>query len=240
MTGNAGALINWGVSAFDRSAYDFSNDDYDPSMIQLENVYKSYDQQPVLEIISLKLERNIYWLQGTNGSGKTTFLSMLAGLIPFKGDILIDGVNLHKNPLEYRRLVSFAEAEPLYPGFVTGSELVRFYKDIRNAATAQTDMLVNFFRMHRFLSLPLGTYSSGMVKKLSLLLAFIGKPSLILLDEPLATLDEDSFHIMPDLISAYHKEFKTCFIFSSHQPFKSYNQEINKILIVDQSLQIVS
>jgi ABC-2 type transport system ATP-binding protein len=211
-----------------------------PAMLQFANVYKTYDHQPVLEISSLKLERNIYWLQGINGSGKTTFLSMLAGLIPFKGDILLDGINLREKPLSYRRLVNFAEAEPLYPDFITGIELVSFYQEIRKATSVQTDLLVNLFKMHRFLSMPVGTYSSGMIKKLSLLLAFIGKPSLILLDEPLATLDEGSVHILPDLIRAYNKEFKTCFIFSSHQPFKSYSLVINKLLINEQSLQFIA
>jgi ABC-2 type transport system ATP-binding protein len=209
-------------------------------MLQFENVYKTYDQQPVLEISNLKMERSIYWLQGINGSGKTTFLSLLAGLIPFKGDIQLDGINLRKNPLSYRRLVNFAEAEPLYPDFVTGIELLRFYKNVRKAASIQTDHLVNLFKMHRFLSRPIGTYSSGMIKKLSLLLAFIGKPSLILLDEPLATLDESSILILPELINAYHKEFKTCFIFSSHQVFKSHSFPINKILIADQSLHFIT
>src|ERR1700688_3993989 len=156
-----------------------------PAMLQFANVYKTYDQQPVLEISCLTLERNIYWLQGINGSGKTTFLSMLAGLIPFKGDILLDGINLRQNPLSYRRLVNFAEAEPLYPDFITGLELVRFYQDIRKASGVQTDLLVNLFKMHHFLSMPVGTYSSGMIKKLSLLLAFIGKPSLLRLDKQL-------------------------------------------------------
>ena len=119
---------------------------------------------------------------------------MLAGLIPFKGDILLDGINLRQNPLSYRRLVNFAEAEPLYPDFLTGIELVKFYQDIRKAASVQTDLLVNLFNMHRFLSMPIGSYSSGMIKKLSLLLAFIGKPSLILLDEPLAIIPGHCFH----------------------------------------------
>jgi ABC-2 type transport system ATP-binding protein len=142
--------------------------------------------------------------------------------------------------LSYRRLVNFAEAEPLYPDFITGMELIKFYKSIRKAAAIQTEHLANLFKMNRFLSLPIGTYSSGMIKKLSLLLAFIGKPSLILLDEPLATLDEGSMHILPELISAYHKEFKTCFIFSSHQVFKSNLLPVDKILIADQSLHFIT
>jgi ABC-2 type transport system ATP-binding protein len=207
-------------------------------MLQFEQVHKSYDQHAVLEIPSLLLEKDIYWLQGANGSGKTTFLKMLAGLIPFKGDILLNGVNLRENPLPYRRLISFAEAEPLYPSFLSGSELVSFYKEIRKAESVQTDMLINFFRMHRVLTQSVGSYSSGMIKKLSLLLAFIGRPALILLDEPLSTLDENAIHQVPDLINAYHKEFGTCFIFSSHQPFKTYSTGVKKILITDQTLQL--
>jgi ABC-2 type transport system ATP-binding protein len=209
-------------------------------MLHFDQVYKSYDQQAVLGISNLKLEKNIYWLQGINGSGKTTFLSMLAGLLPFRGDIRLDGINLRQNPLSYRRLVNFAEAEPLYPEFMTGSDLIRFYQSVRKASPVQTDMLIQLFKIHRILTNPIETYSSGMVKKLSLLLAFIGKPSLILMDEPLATLDEESVHILPDLISAYFKEFSTSFIFSSHQPFRSGALQIKKILITEQSLHFVT
>jgi ABC-2 type transport system ATP-binding protein len=209
-------------------------------MLQFDQVSKTYHHQPVLEISHLQMERNIYWLQGKNGSGKTTFLSMIGGLIPFKGHISVDGINLHEQPLHYRRLVHFAEAEPLYPDFLTGFDLINFYQEVRKAAVVQTDMLINFFKMHSFLKQPIGTYSSGMVKKLSLLLAFIGKPSLVLLDEPLATLDEASVHTLPELISAYHKEFRTCFIFSSHQSFTNYPLVIHKILISDNTLQIIT
>jgi len=209
-------------------------------MLQFEQVHKSYDQQAIIEIPSLKLEKKIYWLQGSNGSGKTTFLRMLAGLTPFKGTIILNGINLLEHPQSYRRLISFAESEPLYPSFIRGQELVNFYKEIRKTDSSQTDMLIHFFRMHRFLSKPIGTYSSGMIKKLSLLLAFMGRPSLILLDEPLSTLDEGTTHQMPELINAYHKEFGTCFIFSSHQPFISHSQEIHRILISDQTLQLIA
>ena len=59
-------------------------------MLQFDRVYKTYNQQPVLDISHLKLERNIYWLKGINGSGKTTLLSILAGLIPFPPDPVYD------------------------------------------------------------------------------------------------------------------------------------------------------
>jgi ABC-2 type transport system ATP-binding protein len=209
-------------------------------MLQFDRVYKTYNQQPIVDISHLKLERDIYWLKGVNGSGKTTLLSMLAGMIPFRGNIQLDGIDLGNSPVSYRSLVNFAEAEPLYPDFITGHELICFYQEIRKAATVQIDMLINLFKMHHFLKSSIGTYSSGMVKKLSLLLAFIGRPSLVLLDEPLATLDEGSVHILPELINAYHKEFKTGFIFSSHQPVNMFALTTRQILIADHSLQVIS
>ncbi|HEX3767484.1 MAG TPA: ATP-binding cassette domain-containing protein, partial [Puia sp.] len=159
---------------------------------------------------------------------------------PFRGNIQLDGIDLGNSPVSYRSLVNFAEAEPLYPDFITGHELICFYQEIRKAATVQIDMLINLFKMHHYLRSSIGTYSSGMVKKLSLLLAFIGRPSLVLLDEPLATLDEGSVHILPELINAYHKEFKTGFIFSSHQPVNMFALTTRQILIADHSLQVIS
>jgi len=195
----------------------------------------------VLQIDNFNLERSIYWLTGINGSGKTTLMQMMAGMIPFQGDIKLGDIHLRQQPISYRRLVNFAEAEPMYPGFISGIELVKFYQDVRNADATQTDMLIYLFKMKDFISHSISRYSSGMVKKLSLLLAFIGKPSLILLDEPLATLDETAIQILPELMNAYYKEFKTCIIFSSHQNF---NMQVltkpNKILIRDQTLQLIA
>jgi len=210
-------------------------------MIRFSHVTKIYDDKPVLQIDNFNLERSIYWLTGINGSGKTTLMRMMAGMIPFQGDIQLEDIQLRQQPISYRRLVNFAEAEPMYPGFISGIELVKFYQEVRNADATQTDMLIYLFKMKDFISHSISRYSSGMVKKLSLLLAFIGKPSLMLLDEPLATLDETAIQILPELMNAYYKEFKTCIIFSSHQHF---NMQVltkpNKILISDQKLQLIA
>src|SRR5262249_31784768 len=79
--------------------------------------------------------------------------------------------------------------------------------------------LIAFSGLRQQLDQPTSTYSSGMLKRLSLLLAFIGPVPLILLDEPLATLDVEATDALPDLIREYRREYCTGFIFSSHQPF---------------------
>ena len=68
----------------------------------------------------------------------------------------------------------------------------------------------------------MGTYSSGMLKKLSLVLAFIGHPKLILLDEPLVTIDKESVPILYSLVKKYSDE-GVSFIFTSHQAFEATN-----------------
>jgi ABC-2 type transport system ATP-binding protein len=60
-------------------------------MLQFTGVEKSYGSTKVLEIPSLELPFGIYWLQGPNGSGKTTLLRMLAGILPFRGQIRLRG-----------------------------------------------------------------------------------------------------------------------------------------------------
>src|SRR5690242_9731399 len=98
-------------------------------MLTIQSAKKEYNRELVLDIPTLQLDEGVYWVQGVNGSGKTTLLKMIAGLSPFAGDITVAGISLHRKPLHYRRQVSWAAAEPLYPSFVTGGELVAFYQE---------------------------------------------------------------------------------------------------------------
>lgn len=208
-------------------------------MLKFLNVKKAYAHDPVFEIPSLQLDAGLYWLQGINGSGKTTLLRMIAGISPFEGDIIFDGISQHTHPLLYRKKISWAEAEPLYPPFITGKDLVLYYQEIRKATDQQINKLIAFSGLQKNLPNPIGTYSSGMVKRLSLLLAFIGNVSLILLDEPLATLDTEAAHLLPDLINEYRQLYGTSFIFSSHQPFLSDKLTIyKKLMITGRTIQI--
>jgi ABC-2 type transport system ATP-binding protein len=206
-------------------------------MLQFSQVKKQYNGRQILFIQALDLAKGIYWLQGPNGSGKTTLLRMVAGLIPFEGEILFDGLSLRHQPLAYRRKISWAEAEPVYPPFLTGIELIRFYRQVRKASALQINRLTSLFGLEPWLKTTTGSYSSGMMKRLSLLLAFIGEPELILLDEPLATLDEESALVLSSLIGEYHKDHGTGFMFSSHHSFYSAAMDMQKkLLITDQTI----
>jgi len=208
-------------------------------MLQLTHLKKAYGSRVILEIKNLSIPHGAYWIKGKNGSGKTTLMKIIAGINPFEGSVILNATDLIKNPMVYRHQVSFAEAEPVFPGFVTGWDLIRFVQKTRQAKDESIKSLVDYFGIQSFLSYTVGTYSSGMTKKLSLLLAFIGDTQLILLDEPLITL-EDSF--LPLLFSLLKERQAagTSLLISSHQPFRE-DQFVpdGKIIVENQTAQFI-
>ena len=201
-------------------------------MLKLIDAKKSYHSQLIIQVPILYLENGIYWLKGANGSGKTTFLKMVAAMIPFEGDIECNGISLKKNPLMYRQKVSWAEAEPLYPPFMSGMDLICLYREIRKAPAHQVDRLIQLFNMQEYIKNSVGTFSAGMTKKLSLVLAFIGNAPLIVLDEPLITLDPEAFSAVSNLILDKQNNNGTGFLMSSHQELDAQLVVSGKELVV--------
>jgi len=187
-------------------------------MIQLINIKKTFETRLILQISQLTIPQGAYWIKGNNGSGKTTLIKIVGGINPFEGRVVLYNIDLVKKPMGYRQLVSFAEAEPVFPGFVTGWDLIRFVQHTRKENDQRIDALIDYFNVRSFLDSAIGTYSSGMTKKLSLLLAFIGKTKLILLDEPLITLEDSFLPLLFELIKERQAQ-ETSFLLSSHQPF---------------------
>lgn len=166
-------------------------------MLHIKNFRKVYSHYVALQVDNFIITPGIYWVQGVNGSGKSTLLKALAGIIAFEGDsILHQHVSLKHQPAAYRRLVNFAEAEPVFPDFLTGVELIELFSAAKKAPPHQPDYYLESMQMTSYIGDPVSTYSSGMLKKLALVLAFLGQPACIFLDEPLTTLDTDSLPVL--------------------------------------------
>jgi len=187
-------------------------------MLQLTNFSKSYRGRAVLRIDDFAFAPGTYWIQGANGSGKSTLLRAIAGITPFAGDIRLAGaLSVKQQAAAYRRLVNFAEAEPVFPEFLTGRELIDLFQEAKNGPQGQEERYLEDLRMTAYVHEPVGTYSSGMLKKLALVLAFLGRPTCIVLDEPLTTLDAEAIPVLCAWMVRQQAEQGTSFLLSSHQ-----------------------
>lgn len=207
-------------------------------MLQLTNFSKTYHGRAVLRIDAFAFAPGTYWIQGANGSGKSTLLRAIAGVTPFVGDILLDGkLSLKKQAGAYRRLVNFAEAEPVFPEFLTGRELIALFRTAKNGPPRQEEAYLEELRMTAYVHEPVGTYSSGMLKKLALVLAFLGRPACIVLDEPLTTLDAEAIPVLCAWMVRQQAQQGTSFLLSSHQELAPEALPgLQRLLIADATL----
>lgn len=202
-------------------------------MLIIQNFIKRFNEHLILEIDRQEFSAGIHWIKGENGSGKTTLFKSISGIIPYEGQIYFsDGIDSRKNPVAFRAQVNYSEAEPSYPGFLTAKDLIRFIGKIKNETIAKQDEYVNQFGVDSFFEKPCETYSSGMMKKLSLVTAFFGNPKLIILDEPLITLDEAARSVLYRLVKEKLKQSDTAFLMSSHQSISANDLEIIQTLSI--------
>ncbi len=190
-------------------------------VLQLQNIEKTYGSHTVLEIDEWVIGEGIFWIQGENGAGKSTLFRVLAGMLPFSGEIVLDDkYDIRRHPVDYRLRVNLGEADPLYPAFLTPLDLVRFTAETRKSPPGQPGIIMERLGIDSYQNQPVGACSSGMVKKLSLALAFLGDPRLIILDEPLTTIDSEAREVLFALVKEY-RQHGASFLISSHQLFES-------------------
>ena len=201
-------------------------------MIQLTNYKKTYSDRLILGIPELKLDRGMYWIKGVNGSGKSTLFKSLSGIINFKGESSIDGYNIRTQPVKYRAKVNYSEAEPLFPDFLTLKDLAEFVATAKNATQKQLEELIDIFGVTDYYENKVSSYSSGMLKKTGLLLSFLGQPSVIILDEPFITIDQQSTEKLVKLINDLHTQQGVTFLVATHMDTEQSHLPYDKVFTI--------
>ena len=201
-------------------------------MLKIKNFSKSYNNHTIVAVENLEIPEGIHWFKGINGSGKSTFFRSVAGIIPFDGEISWKNLDIRNDAVPYRMKVNMSEADPLYPDYLSGYDLLSFIAAAKKADTSQLKQLSEILGVDVYWKSAIGTYSSEMLKKISLLSAFLGKPSLIMLDEPLITIDDCSVQIVYELVKEYAEKLGVSFLLSSHQDFRFEKLAIKNMYLV--------
>lgn len=159
-------------------------------MIELKNIEKSFGKYKVLKNISLNIEPGkITAIVGPNGSGKTTIIKSILGLVqPDKGEILFNNKSVIKEYL-YRKDIGYMPQAASFPDNLTVNEVFNMISDIRMQQMNGNAELINILNLQPELNKKIRTLSGGNKQKVSACIALMFNPKIIILDEPTAGLD---------------------------------------------------
>ena len=161
--------------------------------LEIKGLKKSFGGKDVLKDISYEFEQGkIYGLLGRNGAGKTTLFNCLSGeVIADQKELALD-VDGVPRPLENKHL-GYVYSTPILPEFLTGYEFLKFYIEINHDKVEAQHPIEHYFQLVQMApedgNKLIKDYSHGMKNKLQMLCFMIARPPVILLDEPLTSLD---------------------------------------------------
>ena len=176
----------------------------------VNEIEKKFEEKEVLKGASFTFEKGkIYGLLGRNGAGKTTLFNCISHEIDFEGGSVSLEENGENRPVDFD-MMGYAFSTPVLPEFLTGYEFIKFFLD-KKKKKIENPLTVEEYAQMVGLDLPdldrlLKGYSHGMKNKMQMLCLLISKPPIILLDEPLTSLDVVAAHEMKELLLAMKKD----------------------------------
>ncbi len=189
-------------------------------IVEVNNLKKIYGNKEAVKDISFKiLENEIIGLLGPNGSGKTTTIGMLLGLLqPSSGNIIIDGQNIKDNRIEILEKINFISPYIELPKKLTVRQNLNVYGKLYKIDNIKNviDYLTEKLRLEKLLDRVTGELSSGQKNKVSLAKSLINKPKILFLDEPTASLDPEVGDFVRTFLEGYKKENKISILLASH------------------------
>jgi ABC-2 type transport system ATP-binding protein len=174
--------------------------------VELRSIVKRYNEILAVDQVNLTINKGeIFGLLGPNGSGKSTTLKMLISLVQAdSGSVNVLGVDVQKDPVAVKKQVGYVPESPRLYEFLTGIEYLDFIGDIYSMQTEEKKTRINEYLKALQLEGREGDmitgYSDGMKQKIALISAFLHKPKLLILDEPLSALDPRSARIVKDFL----------------------------------------
>lgn len=191
-------------------------------MIKFKNVTKVYNRTiKAVNNVSFEVRGGeIVGFTGPNGSGKTTTIKMLTGiLLPDKGEIKINGFDIKKNMIQAKSSIGYIADSPDMFLRLKGIEFLNFIADVYKVSNDDRKKRVNElaerFELTDALSSPMMSYSHGMRQKLMVIAALVHNPPVWILDEPMTGLDPKSSYELKEMMREHAKKGNAVF-FSTH------------------------
>lgn len=158
-------------------------------MLTVKHISKQFHKQTIINDVSFTLEKGqCTALIGPNGSGKTTILRMLTGLIKPN-----DGTITYNYPNDFRQIIGYLPQYPTFHDWMSGREFLTFSAKLYGLSTNETneriDELLKKVDLNDAQQKRIGTYSGGMKQRLGIAQALIHHPKILFLDEPVSSLD---------------------------------------------------
>jgi ABC-2 type transport system ATP-binding protein len=178
-------------------------------MIRLQQLTKRYGSFTAVDAIDLDVPSGeLFGFLGPNGAGKTTTLRMIAGILrPTAGRIAIGGVDLLERPAEAKARLGFIPDRPFIYEKLTGAEFLRFVAGLFGQEGAEVEHrgreLLALFDLEDWRDELVESYSHGMRQKLIIASAFVHRPDVIVVDEPMVGLDPKAARTLKDLFREY-------------------------------------
>lgn len=188
------------------------------NIIETKHLTKTYSEFTAVNSLNLHIPKGtVYGFLGPNGAGKSTTMKMFLGLTkPTSGTFSIDGKKYPENRIEILKSVgSFIEA-PAFYGNLSGEENLDIVRRILGLPKSAVDEALDIVGLTQYKNRLAKKYSLGMKQRLGLASALIGKPPILILDEPTNGLDPVGIHEIRSLIRSLPQMFDCTVLVSSH------------------------
>ena len=181
---------------------------------------KKYNDKDAVKNISFEVKKNqIIGILGPNGCGKTTTIGMILGLLkPSYGKILINGNDIEKDRIDILDQINFISPYIELPKKLTVKQNLEVYGRLYDVSNLndKIDYLSKKLRLNNIINKITGELSSGQKNRVSLAKSIINDPTVLLLDEPTASLDPETGDFVRTFLEDYQKEKEASILLASH------------------------
>ena len=205
--------------------------------IVARDLTKTYGTLTAVDHVSFRVPSGgIFGLLGPNGAGKTTIIKLLTGLSDLTaGEAQVAGFDVRRDPMEVKARIGWVAAEVILDDEFSAWENLWLQAKLQRLSDWQgrANELLSYFDLGDRKKDKVGTFSTGMRKKLEIALALLHQPQVIFMDEPTIGLDPGTRRMLWELITGVNREFGITVLLTSHY-IEEADALCDQVAIIDQ------